>query len=74
MYTSLLPSIFSYRTEKRAAPNKSGSVVVDPFEEQDNDDSGTSSEDKMFAMEDERLGPPFGIVINGHNLVSTCCV
>ena len=47
--------------------------LVDPFEEREEDpvDAGDEREEsgEMMDMDDSRLGPPFGIVLNGHSLV-----
>ena len=42
---------------------------MDPFEEEEDHDGGDS--DDVLDMGDKSLGPPFGIVLNGHSLVSS---
>ena len=60
------------RTEERLAQKKEKEQedlkknLVDPFEEEE--EEGEES-DELMDMDDSRLGPPFGVVLNGHSLV-----
>ena len=60
------------RCEERAALKETNGVAVDTSEDEEHreeNDGGDSND--VLDMGDKSLGPPFGIVLNGHSLVSS---